>query len=254
KGISEVNVIGGGEYAMRVWLDPEKMANLKLTTSDVYAALAEQNVQVAAGRVGAAPYNNPQEVQFNLVTKGRLESVSEFENVVLRANPNGSTVYLKDVARVELGKKFYDGNGKFRGQDASIVALSLQSDANALESGQAVMELLEGLSKNFPEGMEYETSYDTTVFVSESIKGVVKTLIEAILLVIAVTYLFLGSARATLIPVVAIPVSLIPTFAIMQATGFTINTVTLFGLILAIGIVVDDAILVIENVDTTMAK
>ncbi|MDF5517953.1 efflux RND transporter permease subunit, partial [Vibrio parahaemolyticus] len=144
KGISEVNVIGGGEYAMRVWLDPEKMANLKLTTSDVYAALAEQNVQVAAGRVGAAPYNNPQEVQFNLVTKGRLESVSEFENVVLRANPNGSTVYLKDVARVELGKKFYDGNGKFRGQDASIVALSLQSDANALESGQAVMELLEG--------------------------------------------------------------------------------------------------------------
>ncbi|MDW2063033.1 multidrug efflux RND transporter permease subunit VmeZ [Vibrio sp. 1579] len=254
KGISEVNVIGGGEYAMRVWLDPEKMANLKLTTSDVYAALAEQNVQVAAGRVGAAPYNNPQEVQFNLVTKGRLESVSEFENVVLRANPNGSTVYLKDVARVELGKKFYDGNGKFRGQDASIVALSLQSDANALESGQAVMELLEGLSKNFPEGMEYETSYDTTVFVSESIKGVVKTLIEAILLVIAVTYLFLGSARATLIPVVAIPVSLIGTFAIMQATGFTINTVTLFGLILAIGIVVDDAILVIENVDTTMAK
>ena len=229
KGISEVNVIGGGEYAMRVWLDPEKMANLNLTTTDVYSALAEQNVQVAAGRIGAAPYNNPQEVQFNLVTKGRLESVSEFEDVVLRANPDGSTVYLKDVARVELGKKFYDGNGKFRGQDASIVALSLQSDANALESGQAVMDLLERLSTNFPEGMAYETSYDTTVFVAESIKGVVKTLIEAILLVIAVTYLFLGSARATLIPVVAIPVSLIGTFAIMQATGFTINTVTLFG-------------------------
>ncbi|ELP5727737.1 multidrug efflux RND transporter permease subunit VmeZ [Vibrio vulnificus] len=253
-GISEVNVIGGGEYAMRVWLDPEKMATLKLTTSDVYAALSQQNVQVAAGRVGAAPYNNPQEVQFNLVTKGRLESVSEFENVVLRANSDGSSVYLKDVARVELGKKFYDGNGKFRGRDASIVALSLQSDANALESGKAVMDLLERLSENFPEGMTYETSYDTTVFVAESIKGVVKTLIEAILLVIAVTYLFLGSARATLIPVVAIPVSLIGTFAVMFATGFTINTVTLFGLILAIGIVVDDAILVIENVDTTMAK
>ncbi|MBA5764413.1 efflux RND transporter permease subunit [Vibrio sp. 404] len=253
-GISEVNVIGGGEYAMRVWLDPEKMANLKLTTTDVYAALKEQNVQVAAGRVGAAPYNDAQEVQFNLVTKGRLETVGEFENVVLRANSDGSTVYLKDVARVELGKKFYDGSGLFRGQDASIVALSLQSDANALESGQAVMDLLENLSVNFPEGMEYETSYDTTVFVAESIKGVVKTLIEAILLVIAVTYLFLGSARATLIPVVAIPVSLIGTFAVMQMTGFTINTVTLFGLILAIGIVVDDAILVIENVDTTMAK
>ncbi|MFC5079867.1 Efflux pump membrane transporter BepG [Vibrio thalassae] len=254
KGISEVNVIGGGEYAMRVWLDPDKLANLKMTTSDVYAALAEQNVQVAAGRVGAAPYADPQEVQFNLVTKGRLESVSEFENVVLRANSDGSTVYLKDVARVELGKKFYDGSGQFRGEDASIVALNLQSDANALESGKAVMELLERLSVNFPEGMAYETSYDTTVFVAESIKGVVKTLVEAILLVIAVTYLFLGSARATLIPVVAIPVSLIGTFAVMNMTGFTINTVTLFGIILAIGIVVDDAILVIENVDTIMKR
>ncbi|NAX23766.1 efflux RND transporter permease subunit [Vibrio sp. V39_P1S14PM300] len=254
KGISEVNVIGGGEYAMRVWLDPEKMANLNLTTSDIYQALAEQNVQVAAGRIGAAPYNDAQEVQFNLVTKGRLETVSEFENVVLRANRNGASVYLKDVARIELGKKFYDGQGKFRGQDASIVALSLQSDANALESGKAVMALLSEMSDTFPQGMAYETSYDTTVFVAESIKGVVKTLIEAILLVIAVTYLFLGSARATLIPVVAIPVSLIGTFAVMLATGFTINTVTLFGLILAIGIVVDDAILVIENVDTTMAN
>ncbi|MBL4284796.1 efflux RND transporter permease subunit [Vibrio fluvialis] len=254
KGISEVNVIGGGEYAMRVWLDPKKMASLKLTTTDIYAALAEQNVQVAAGRIGAAPYHTAQDVQFNLVTKGRLESVQEFENVVLRANNDGSSVYLKDVARLELGKKFYDGNGKFRGRDASIVALSLQSDANALESGQAVMDMLDNLSTNFPQGMVYETSYDTTLFVAESIKGVVKTLVEAILLVIAVTYLFLGSFRSTLIPVVAIPVSLIGTFAVMLMTGFTINTVTLFGLILAIGIVVDDAILVIENVDTTMAK
>lgn len=252
EGISEVGVIGGGEYAMRVWLDPEKMASLNLTTSDVYASLAEQNVQVAAGKIGAPPYNNAQEVQFNLVTKGRLESVEEFENVVLRANNDGSAIYLKDVARVELGKKFYDGNGQFRGQEASIVTLSLQSDANALESGKAVMALLDNMSVNFPQGMVYETSYDTTVFVEESIKGVVKTLIEAILLVIAVTYLFLGSVRATLIPVVAIPVSLIGTFAFMLLTGFTINTVTLFGLILAIGIVVDDAILVIENVDTTM--
>ncbi len=254
KGISEVNVIGGGEYAMRVWLDPKKMASLKLTTSDVYAALAEQNVQVAAGRIGAAPYNHAQDVQFNLVTKGRLESVQEFENVVLRANNDGSSIYLKDIARIELGKKFYDGNGKFRGRDSSIVALSLQSDANALESGQAVMDMLETLSGNFPDGMVYETSYDTTLFVAESIKSVVKTLVEAIILVIAVTYLFLGSFRSTLIPVVAIPVSLIGTFAVMLMTGFTINTVTLFGLILAIGIVVDDAILVIENVDTTMAK
>lgn len=253
-GISEVNVIGGGEYAMRVWLDPERMANLGLTTSDINRALAEQNVQVAAGKVGGPPFNNVQEVQFSLVTKGRLESVQEFENIVVRADSDGSVVYLKDVARVELGKKFYDGNGKFRGQPASIVALSLQSDANALESGEAVMALLEKLKVNMPDGMAYETSYDTTLFVAESIKGVVKTLIEAILLVIAVTYLFLGSARSTLIPVVAIPVSLVGTFAFMLMTGFTINTVTLFGLILAIGIVVDDAILVIENVDTNMQR
>ena len=253
-GISEVGVLGGGEYAMRVWLDPDKMTNLGLTTSDVNASLAEQNVQVVAGKIGAAPYASAQDVQFNLVTKGRLESVEEFENVVLRANNDGSSVYLKDIARVELGKKFYDGNGQFRGKDASIVTLSLQSDANALESGKAVMEMLDKLSVTFPEGLAYETSYDTTLFVAESIKGVIKTLIEAILLVIAVTYLFLGSARATLIPVVAIPVSLIGTFAVMLMTGFTINTVTLFGLILAIGIVVDDAILVIENVDTIMKR
>ncbi|UPQ89581.1 efflux RND transporter permease subunit [Vibrio sinaloensis] len=251
-GISNVNVIGGGEFAMRVWLDPDKMAGLGLTSSDVSAALAEQNVQVAAGRIGAAPYSNAQDVQFNLVTKGRLESVEEFENIVLRANSDGSSIYLRDVARVELGKKFYDANGKFRGQDAAIVTLSLQSGANALQSGEAVMSLLDNLSANFPDGMKYETSYDTTLFVSESIKGVVTTLIQAVLLVIVVTYAFLGSARATLIPVVAIPVSLVGTFAVMLAAGFTINTVTLFGLILAIGIVVDDAILVIENVDTIM--
>ncbi|WP_281545542.1 multidrug efflux RND transporter permease subunit [Grimontia sp. SpTr1] len=254
KGISEVNVLGGGEYAMRVWLNPEKMANLGITTSDVRSVLSEQNVQVAAGDIGAPPFNNAQEMTFKLVTKGRLGSVEEFEEVVVRANPDGSMVYLKDIAEVSLGKKFYTGNGQFRDQPASIVILNLQSDANALESGGLVMERLEQLSQNFPEGMTYETSYDTTLFVAESIKGVVKTLVEAVLLVIAVTYLFLGSFRSTLIPVVAIPVSLIGTFAVMLAAGFTINTVTLFGLILAIGIVVDDAILVIENVDTNMAK
>ncbi|NGN96139.1 efflux RND transporter permease subunit [Grimontia sp. S25] len=254
KGISEVNVLGGGEYAMRVWLNPEKMANLGITTSDVRSVLSEQNVQVAAGDIGAPPFNNAQEMTFKLVTKGRLGSVEEFEEVVVRANPDGSMVYLKDIAEVSLGKKFYTGNGQFRDQPASIVILNLQSDANALESGGLVMDRLEQLSQNFPEGMTYETSYDTTLFVAESIKGVVKTLVEAVLLVIAVTYLFLGSFRSTLIPVVAIPVSLIGTFAVMLAAGFTINTVTLFGLILAIGIVVDDAILVIENVDTNMAK
>ncbi|KXF80827.1 efflux RND transporter permease subunit [Enterovibrio coralii] len=254
KGISEVNVVGGGEYAMRVWLNPEKMANLGITTSDVRTVLAEQNVQVAAGDIGAPPFNSVQEMTFKLVTQGRLGSVEEFENVVVRANADGTMVYLKDIADISLGRKFYSGNGKYRDRPASIVILNLQSDANALESGGLIMERLEQLSESFPEGMAYEASYDTTLFVSESIKGVVKTLVEAVLLVIAVTYLFLGSFRSTLIPVVAIPVSLIGTFAIMLAAGFTINTVTLFGLILAIGIVVDDAILVIENVDTNMSK
>ncbi|MEZ9527200.1 efflux RND transporter permease subunit [Enterovibrio norvegicus] len=254
KGISEVNVVGGGEYAMRVWLNPEKMANLGITTSDIRSVLAEQNVQVAAGDIGAPPFNDAQEMTFKLVTQGRLGSVEEFEQVVVRANTDGSMVYLKDVADISLGRKFYSGNGKYRDRPASIVILNLQSDANALESGGLIMERLDDLSENFPEGMAYEASYDTTLFVAESIKGVVKTLIEAVLLVIAVTYLFLGSFRSTLIPVVAIPVSLVGTFAIMLAAGFTINTVTLFGLILAIGIVVDDAILVIENVDTNMAK
>ncbi|WP_087021676.1 efflux RND transporter permease subunit [Thaumasiovibrio subtropicus] len=254
KGISEVLVLGGGEFAMRVWVDPDKLAQLGLTTSDVTNALREQNVQVATGSVGAAPSATLREVQFNLVTKGRLETVSEFENVVIRANNDGSMVRIKDVARVELGQRFYTGKSSFNDRPASIVILTLQSDANALESGALVMDRLAELKELMPEGMNYETSYDTTTFVAESIKGVVITLLQAIVLVIAVTYLFLGNARATLIPVVAIPVSLIGTFAFMTIFGFTINTITLFGLILAIGIVVDDAILVIENVDTIMHK
>ncbi len=254
KGISDVFVVGGGEFAMRVWIDPDKLAQLEMTSSDVSNALREQNVQVATGSVGAAPSSSVRDVQFNLVTKGRLESVSEFENVVLRANNDGSMVRVKDVGRVELGQRFYTGKSSFNDRPASVVILTLQSDANALESGQLVMERLSELKQIMPEGMAYDTSYDTTTFVAESIKGVVITLIQAIILVIAVTYLFLGSARATLIPVVAIPVSLIGTFAFMTIAGFTINTITLFGLILAIGIVVDDAILVIENVDTIMHK
>ncbi len=254
KGISEVNVLGSGEYAMRVWLDPEKMASLGITTSDIQKVLAEQNMQAAIGEIGAPPFNEVQEVTFKLVTQGRLTTIKEFEDIIILAKNDGSSVYLKDIASVSLGRKSYSGSGKFRGQPTAIVVLNLQTDANALESGRLVTKRLDELAKQFPENMRYETSYDTTLFVSESIKGVVKTLIESILLVIAVTYLFLGSFRATLIPVVAIPVSLIGTFAFMLAAGFTINTVTLFGLILAIGIVVDDAILVIENVDTNMAK
>ena len=254
KGISEVNVVGGGEYSMRVWLNPEKMANLGITTSDIRTVLAEQNVQIAAGDIGAPPFNTAQDMTFKLVTQGRLTSVEEFENVVVRADTDGSMVYLKDIANISLGKKHYSGNGKFRERPASVMILNMQSDANALESGELIMKRLDQLAQSFPDDMAYEASYDTTLFVAQSIKGVIKTLIEAVFLVIAVTYLFLGSFRSTLIPVVAIPVSLVGTFGIMLAAGFTINTVTLFGLILAIGIVVDDAILVIENVDSNMEK
>ena len=254
KGISEVNVVGGGEYSMRVWLNPEKMANLGITTSDIRTVLAEQNVQIAAGDIGAPPFNTAQDMTFKLVTQGRLTSVEEFENVVVRADTDGSMIYLKDIANISLGKKHYSGNGKFRERPASVMILNMQSDANALESGELIMKRLDQLAQSFPDDMAYEASYDTTLFVAQSIKGVIKTLIEAVFLVIAVTYLFLGSFRSTLIPVVAIPVSLVGTFGIMLAAGFTINTVTLFGLILAIGIVVDDAILVIENVDSNMEK
>ncbi|MGY5450374.1 efflux RND transporter permease subunit [Agarivorans sp. MS3-6] len=252
KGISDVRVISSAEYSMRVWLDPLKLANLGLTTSDIRGSLAEQNVQVAVGSIGAPPYDAANDVQFSLLTKGRLDTVEDFENILLIAHADGSKVYLKDVARVELGKLGYSAFSEFRGQPSISVILSLQTGANALESGEAVMTLLEQLKRNMPEKMDYEIAYDTTLFVSESVKGVIKTLIEAVLLVILVTYIFLGSWRSTLIPVVAIPVSLIGTFAIMLATGFTINTITLFGLILAIGIVVDDAILVIENVDSKL--
>ncbi|WP_411994673.1 efflux RND transporter permease subunit [Agarivorans sp. DSG3-1] len=253
QGISDVRVISSAEYSMRVWLDPLKLANLGLTTSDIRNSLAEQNVQVAVGSIGAPPYEANNDVQFSLLTKGRLDTVDDFENILLVANPDGSRVYLKDVARVELGKRGYAAFGEFRGQPSVSVILSLQTGANALDSGDAVLALMEQLKVNMPEKMDYEIAYDTTQFVAESVKGVIKTLIEAILLVILVTYLFLGNWRATLIPVVAIPVSLIGTFAIMLATGFTINTITLFGLILAIGIVVDDAILVIENVDSKLS-
>ncbi|RKF18030.1 multidrug efflux RND transporter permease subunit [Alginatibacterium sediminis] len=251
-GISDVNIVSAGEYAMRVWTDPLKMANLSITSTDVRNALTEQNAQVAVGSIGAPPNRANNEVQFNLLTKGRLETVDEFEHVVLRAADDGSTVYLKDVARVELGKKGYAAFGEYKGQETVSVILTLQPGANALESGSELNKLMQELGSAMPENLSWDIAYDTTLFVSESVKGVIKTLIEAIVLVILVTYLFLGNWRATLIPVVAIPVSLIGTFAIMLATGFTINTITLFGLILAIGIVVDDAILVIENVDSTM--
>jgi HAE1 family hydrophobic/amphiphilic exporter-1 len=248
-GISSADIIGEAAYSMRLWLDPDRMANLGLSVMDVHSALKEQNVQVAAGKIGAPPFEGNLQTEYTLQTKGRLRDVEEFENIVLRARADGSAIYLRDVARVELGQSDYNFYGEINGRPAVNVALYLLSDANALASGAAADALVEELSQQFPQGLDYVVSYDTTRYVSTAVNQVVESLFQAVALVIAITFVFLGNWRATLVPTVAIPVSLIATFAVMQVIGMSINTVTLFGLILAIGIVVDDAILVIENCD-----
>ncbi len=249
EGISSADIIGEAAYSMRLWLDPDKMAVLGLSVIDIRDALREQNVQVAAGKIGAPPFVDELQTEYTLQVKGRLQEVEEFENIVLRAHTDGSAIYLRDVARVELGQSAYNFYGEVDAKPAVNVSLYLLSDANALASGEAVNQLVEELSQHFPDGLDYQISYDTTRYVSTAVKQVVISLMQAVGLVIAITFLFMGNWRATLVPTVAIPVSLIATFAVLLAMGMSINTVTLFGLILAIGIVVDDAILVIENCD-----
>lgn len=248
-GISKANILGEAEYSMRLWLDPDRMARLQITTNDVAAALQEQNVQVAAGKVGAPPFEGNLQTEYTLQTKGRLQDPAEFENIVLRANPDGSATYLKDIAKVELGQNNYNFFGEVDGLPAVNIALYLLPDANALEAGEAVNRMMADLAESFPEDMEYKIGYDTTRYVSTAISQVINSLLQAVALVILITFIFLGSFRSTLVPAVAIPVSLIATFSVLLMLDMSINTVTLFGLILAIGIVVDDAILVIENCD-----
>ncbi|NCF17452.1 MAG: multidrug efflux RND transporter permease subunit [Haliea sp.] len=251
-GVSSADILGEADYSMRLWMDPNRMANLGLSVKDIHSALREQNIQVAAGKIGAPPFEGELQTEYTLQTKGRLQEVKEFENIVLRAHDDGSAVYLRDVARVELGQSDYNFFGEINGKPAVNVALYLLADANALAAGAAVDARVSELSQYFPEGLDYITSYDTTRYVSTAVRQVVTSLIKAVVLVIAITFVFLGNWRATLVPSVAIPVSLIATFAVLLAIGMSINTVTLFGLILAIGIVVDDAILVIENCDRHM--
>jgi HAE1 family hydrophobic/amphiphilic exporter-1 len=248
-GISAANILGEAEYSMRLWLDPDHMATLGLSVADIRDALREQNVQVAAGKIGAPPFDGPLQTEYTLQAKGRLQDVEEFNDIVLRARDDGSAIYLRDVARVELGQSAYNFFGETNGKPAVSVALYTLADANALASGAAVDETIEALSAYFPEGLDYVISYDTTRYVSTAVNQALRSLFEAVALVIAITFLFLGNWRAALVPTVAIPVSLIATFAVLQLLGMSINTITLFGLILAIGIVVDDAILVIENCD-----
>lgn len=248
-GVSKANILGEAEYSMRLWLDPDKMARLQITTNDVAGALQEQNIQVAAGKVGAPPFETNLQTEYTLQTKGRLQDPEEFENIVLRANPDGSATYLRDIARIELGQSSYNFFGEVDKQPAVNIALYLLPDANALEAGEAVNQMMADLAKTFPDDMDYKIGYDTTRYVSTAISQVINSLFQAVGLVILITFIFLGSLRSTMVPAVAIPVSLIATFSVLLMLDMSINTVTLFGLILAIGIVVDDAILVIENCD-----
>jgi len=248
KGVSEVQIIGAMDYAMRIWLNPNKMADLNVTTEDVIAAIREQNIQVAAGRVGASPASKDQRFQYTLQTKGRFQTPEEFADIMIRANPDGSKVYLSAVARLELGSSSYDAEGKFNHKPSAIIAVYQSPGANALEVADAIKADLKRLSQNYPNDIESVVAYDTTEAVSASISEVIETLLVAIALVIFIVYLFLQDVRSTLIPAIAIPVSLIGTFAFMLAIGMSINTISLFALVLAIGIVVDDAIVVIENV------
>lgn len=248
-GVGEIVLQGGRDYSMRLWLNPEKVAAQNLTASDVVKAVREQNVQVAAGIIGQPPTSQPTDFQYTVTTQGRLLEPEQFANIVIKQSPNGEMVYLKDVARIELGTKDYNSHFMINGEDAVGIAVFQMPGSNALETKQGIMAEMTRLKTHFPEGMEYKLVYDTVVFIKESIDAVVKTLFEAILLVVIVVVVFLQNWRATIIPLLSVPVSLIGTFAIMAALGLSLNTLSLFGLVLAIGIVVDDAIVVVENVE-----
>lgn len=254
KGMSAVNIVGARDYSMRIWLRPDRMAQLGLTTTDIVNAIREQNALFAVGQVGRAPNANHVDLTLSVTTLGRLTEPEQFENIVLRANTDGSMILLKDVGRVELGAQSYDVNGMLDGKSTVLIACYQQYGANALQVGQEVKDTMERLARGFPKGIEYTVPYDTTRFVKMSITEVAKTFFEAVVLVIIVVWVFLQNFRATLIPILAIAVSIIGAFSGMYAMGFSLNTLTLFGLVLAIGIVVDDAIVVIENIERIMKE
>src|SRR5690349_5659557 len=248
-GAGDVEVFGSGDYAMRLWLNPDQLAARNLTAGDVVAAVREQNVQVAAGAIGQQPVSQPVPFELQINTKGRLISAEEFGQIVLKTGPNGQKILLKDVGRVELSADSYALRSLLNNKRAVALPIFQTPGANALQLSSSVRDTMNQLKKNFPDGIDYAVVYDPTVFVRHSIEAVVHTLAEAILLVVIVVILFLQTWRASIIPLAAVPVSLVGTFAVMLALGFSINMLTLFGLVLAIGIVVDDAIVVVENVE-----
>lgn len=253
-GVGDAALWGPQDYAMRAWIRTDRLTGLNLTTQDIISAIQSQNVQAAVGRVGARPISSDQQLQLNIQTKGRLTSVADFENIVVRTNPDGSVLRLGDVARLELGAANLDRDTRFNGGPTAAIAMYQAPGANALSTMKAIKTLMAEQEKRFPEGLAWKVMYDPTIFVSETIHEVQKTLIEAFVLVVLVVYLFLGSVRATLIPTLAVPVSLIGAFIVLLAIGYSANTVSLLAVVLAIGIVVDDAIVVVENVERVMEE
>src|SRR5215207_9932732 len=252
-GAGSVQLFGSGDYAMRVWINPDQAAARGLTAGDIIAALREQNVQIAAGAVGQQPLAESVGLELQINAKGRLLDPEEFGQVIVKTGPNGEKTLLKSVARIELGASGYALRSLLNNKKAVAIPIFQSPGANALELSTNVRRTMDELKKTFPEGLDYSVVYDPTVFVRSSIKAVVTTLFEAVLLVVIVVILFLQTWRASIIPLAAVPVSLVGTFAVMLALGFSINMLTLFGLVLAIGIVVDDAIVVVENVELNIA-
>jgi len=253
-GVGDASLWGPQDYAMRAWVSTDRLTGLNLTTGDIINAIQSQNVQAAVGRIGARPISNDQQLQLNIQTKGRLTTPAEFEKIVIRTNDDGSILRLGDVARVELGAANLDRETRFNGVPAAAIAIYQSPGANAIKTLDAVKAKLTELQKRFPEDLTWTVTYDPTTFVKDTIHEVVKTLLEAFVLVVLVVYLFLGSFRATLIPTFAVPVSLIGTFIVLLAVGYSANTVSLLAIVLAIGIVVDDAIVVVENVERVMEE
>jgi hydrophobe/amphiphile efflux-1 (HAE1) family protein len=251
-GVGDATLFGPQDYAMRVWIKTDQLTGLGITTSDVIAALQSQNVQAAVGRIGARPISDDQQLQLNIQTKGRLSSVQEFENIIIRTNPDGSVLRLGSIARLELGAANLDRATRLNGFPSSLIGIYQSPGANALTTIEALKRLMNDNAKNFPEDVAWKITYDPTTFVTATIETVKHTLVEAAILVLLVVFIFLGNVRATLIPMVAVPVSLIGTFIVLNAIGYSANTVSLLAMILAIGIVVDDAIVVVEAVEQVM--
>ncbi|QDG77794.1 efflux RND transporter permease subunit [Labrenzia sp. PHM005] len=253
QGVGRADVMTDFAYAMRIWLDPDRLASLGMTPTDFINAVRDQNVQVAAGQIGAPPVPDGQQFQYTIKAEGRLADAEQFEKIVLRTGSDGAVVTIGDVARVERGAQFYNASGQFNGQPSTVLAIYQAPGANALAVADAVKARLESLSQNFPDDVAYAVPFDTTDFVQQSLNDVISTLFLTFLLVVSVVFIFLGNWRATIIPTVAIPVSLIGTFGVLLALGMSLNTISLFALVLAIGIVVDDAIVVVENVERIIA-